>query len=128
MDEQKRVFLEKNRFLPLVIALLIAVFIFYISSLTFGPGNKTTNLISIFYHFLVFFWLSFFLVIALVRSRHIFLAIPAILLSLVYAVSDELHQLFVPGRACSVSDFLIDSAGIFLSTFLYLFTIRIRNK
>ncbi len=28
-----------------------------------------------------------------------------------YAVSDEIHQLFVAGRACSITDMLIDSAG-----------------
>ena len=30
----------------------------------------------------------------------------------VYAVSDELHQLFVPGRACMPADVMLDSAGV----------------
>ena len=42
-----------------------------------------------------------------------------VIIALVYAVSDEFHQLFVPGRACSFSDFLVDSAGIFLATLIY---------
>ena len=29
-----------------------------------------------------------------------------------YAVTDEIHQLFVPGRACAPLDMLIDSAGV----------------
>ena len=29
-----------------------------------------------------------------------------------YAVTDELHQLFVPGRACAPADICIDSAGV----------------
>lgn len=29
-----------------------------------------------------------------------------------YAVSDELHQLFVPGRACMATDVMIDSGGV----------------
>ncbi len=41
----------------------------------------------------------------------------AVLISLlicsVYAASDELHQLFVPGRGCQLKDVLIDSAGAF---------------
>lgn len=32
-------------------------------------------------------------------------------LCFVYAVTDELHQLFVPGRACQMRDVLIDSLG-----------------
>ena len=37
------------------------------------------------------------------------------------AVADELHQYFVPGRACEVSDFLIDALGFSLA-FAVLFT------
>lgn len=32
-------------------------------------------------------------------------------ISTVYAVTDEIHQIFVPGRACMVTDMMIDSAG-----------------
>ncbi len=32
--------------------------------------------------------------------------------SVLYACTDEVHQLFVPGRACRASDVLLDSAGI----------------
>lgn len=35
-------------------------------------------------------------------------------LGVLYAMSDEFHQLFVPGRAGRVSDVLIDSAGVLL--------------
>lgn len=33
------------------------------------------------------------------------------LIVLLYAVSDEFHQHFIPGRACRLQDVLIDSAG-----------------
>ena len=36
-----------------------------------------------------------------------------------YAVTDEFHQLFVPGRAGRVTDVLIDSAGAFLALDVY---------
>ena len=29
----------------------------------------------------------------------------------IYAVTDELHQYFVPGRSCQVKDVMIDSSG-----------------
>ena len=35
-----------------------------------------------------------------------------------YAVSDEFHQLFVPGRACMPADVLLDSAGVLAGTLL----------
>jgi len=34
-------------------------------------------------------------------------------LSVLYAISDEIHQLFVRGRNCSLKDILIDTEGIF---------------
>lgn len=44
-------------------------------------------------------------------------------IGLVYAVTDEIHQIFVPGRAGQVRDVLIDFAGILTGT-LILFFIR----
>ena len=40
--------------------------------------------------------------------------------SLVYAVSDEVHQIYVPGRACQLRDVFIDLGGILLGTAVYL--------
>ena len=38
----------------------------------------------------------------------------AFLIGVTYAVTDEVHQLFVPGRAGQVTDVLIDSAGVLI--------------
>jgi VanZ family protein len=47
----------------------------------------------------------------------------AVLFSVLYAISDEMHQFFVPYRGAKASDVLIDGAGIlFAGTFLWLFT------
>lgn len=35
----------------------------------------------------------------------------AVLICLLYATSDEIHQLFVPGRSGEIKDILIDTAG-----------------
>lgn len=40
----------------------------------------------------------------------------AILISLFYAFTDEIHQLFVPGRGGQLKDVAIDSVGILLAT------------
>ena len=36
-----------------------------------------------------------------------------------YAISDEIHQLFVPGRYCAFKDMCIDTAGALTGIFLY---------
>ena len=43
----------------------------------------------------------------------------SILICLIYATSDEIHQLFVPGRACQLRDILIDSIGSITGVYLY---------
>ena len=42
------------------------------------------------------------------RPAHPFRALISLLLTFIYASGDELHQLFVPGRACAPTDVLID--------------------
>ena len=43
----------------------------------------------------------------------------SIILCIIYATSDEIHQLFVPGRACQLRDILIDSIGSITGVYLY---------
>lgn len=39
------------------------------------------------------------------------LFITSVILSGLYAVSDEIHQYFVPGRACMIRDMILDTCG-----------------
>lgn len=41
------------------------------------------------------------------------------LLCTVYAVSDEIHQLYVPGRGARAADVLIDCSGTAAGLFIY---------
>jgi VanZ family protein len=43
----------------------------------------------------------------------------AFTICVLYAISDEVHQLFVPGRGGQVTDVLIDSAGICIGVAVY---------
>jgi len=45
-----------------------------------------------------------------------------------FAISDEVHQLFVPGRGGQVSDVLIDSAGASVGLGIYLLVSRVVNS
>lgn len=42
----------------------------------------------------------------------------------IYAVSDEIHQIFVPGRACALLDMCIDTCGACLGIFLIHLVIK----
>lgn len=46
-------------------------------------------------------------------------AAAACAVSILYAVTDELHQYFVPGRSCEVRDVLIDAAGACTGVLLF---------
>ena len=48
----------------------------------------------------------------------------ALIFSILYAASDELHQSFVPQRFASPVDVLIDSSGAFLAQFVLLLVRR----
>jgi len=52
----------------------------------------------------------------------------AILICFVYALSDEIHQYFVPGRACRVYDMLIDTCGGAFGYFSYRIISKIRHR
>ena len=52
----------------------------------------------------------------------------SILICFLYAVSDEIHQYFVPGRACRLYDMLIDTAGATFGYFLYRIILKIRHR
>jgi len=41
-----------------------------------------------------------------------------------YSLTDEIHQIFVPGRACQLTDMLIDGAGVLIGVFLVYFVSR----
>ena len=43
-----------------------------------------------------------------------------VVLSIIFAAADEIHQIFIPGRFASLNDFWADLGGIFLSQFIFL--------
>lgn len=81
-------------------------------------------------HLTEYFILSALLVFALLFNDFLPInrAILAVLISLVYAATDEIHQLFVSGRACRLSDILIDTSGAAIFAALYLLVVKLFNK
>lgn len=45
----------------------------------------------------------------------------SIIICILYAISDEIHQIFVPGRSCQIMDITIDTLGSLLGIYLLLF-------
>lgn len=99
----------------------------------FGDNIFTDFIVRKLAHFLEFTGLSLLFNIALYQTKKRKMLITATALTSLYAVSDEVHQLFVEGRSCQISDWVIDTAGALLGTvgFLILFAIAgriIKNK
>ncbi|NCO11498.1 hypothetical protein CO038_04715 [Candidatus Pacearchaeota archaeon CG_4_9_14_0_2_um_filter_39_13] len=121
--------LEKNNNLSWAFTIIVAALIFIISSLQLQPSGiiGPVGIHAILYHLLAFFVLSFLLAISLTKGKNPRLLPLAFLLALAYAVSDEIHQLFVPGRYGSVSDVMIDATGSILAVLIYSILIRYRK-
>ena len=83
-------------------------------------------------HFTEYFILGL-LVISLI-SEYIMISRKAIIIGIIicllYAVSDELHQLFTSGRSARVFDVLVDTLGSTVAIFIYTFikNIFLRRK
>ena len=48
----------------------------------------------------------------------------ALIISIIYAISDEIHQIFVPGRSFQFTDILTDSAGSLLGIAIIGFILK----
>ncbi|MBU3906811.1 MAG: VanZ family protein [Nanoarchaeota archaeon] len=118
-----------NKRFSSALSLLLAIEIFYFSSLPGARGVASIPWLSIAYHFIVFFLFSFFLAFSLNNEKidncRTLLLIIAI--AIVYAILDEFHQMFVPLRDANINDILTDSAGIFSSVIVYI-RIKLNNN
>ncbi|AIF44544.1 VanZ family protein [Virgibacillus sp. SK37] len=73
-------------------------------------------------HFFIYLILGFLVVNALRASNVLGYrsVILALLICVLYAIVDEVHQLFIPGRSGEVRDVLIDTAGASVGIGVYL--------
>lgn len=77
-------------------------------------------------HFFAYFILGILIYRALWgRWKNFFMAL---FIALLYAVSDEVHQLFIPGRSGEFRDVLIDSAGAATGILLYILLLRLLRR
>ena len=61
----------------------------------------------------------------LMQNKRIWISL---IVGVLYASSDEIHQYFVPGRSARVFDVMIDSAGVCLGICIVIFVLWIARK
>lgn len=78
-------------------------------------------------HFTIYFLLgtNYFLAF---RELNFESGIKAIILTFLYACSDEFHQSFVPNRGPSFKDVLIDTSGGFLGILILMTYLNLKNQ
>lgn len=94
----------------------------------FGDNIFTDFIVRKLAHFLEFTGLCLLMNIALYQTRKRKSFISATALTSLYAVTDEVHQLFVEGRACRVADWAIDTCGAILGTIAFSLILLIITK
>lgn len=120
---------EKKGKLTWSIVIILALSMFYVSSISFGQGEGSGgSLNATLYHIVAYFFLAFFLNIALVKGKNEKMIFVAILVSIIYGFTDEIHQYFVPGRHASLSDIGLNVIGISLASLFYFVSIKFRGK
>lgn len=100
--------------------IIIALVIFILSSMQQPPiPDLGFVLQDKLLHLIAYFFLGVTLIMAIIANiknftyKKLFLII--FLIGAVYGASDEFHQYFVPGRDCSIWDWVADCLGILLS-------------
>ncbi len=70
-------------------------------------------------HFTEYFILGILVINMFNRNNISIKYLISIILCIIYACTDEIHQFFVPGRSCQVTDVIIDSMGSIMGVYLY---------
>ncbi len=112
-----------------LVALLYALFIFFLSNNSFNQANPSIN--TNFFHIIEFFSLGILIGLCFINKKIDFkdLYLKVLILGMTYGLLDELHQYFVPDRHSSLVDLLLDGIGLFFSLFfLYFLSLRIQSN
>lgn len=79
-------------------------------------------------HFVTFFTLGILLCHAIIKKAIVKEYLIVVGIAFLYAVFDEVHQLFVVGRSGQISDVVIDFAGVLLAVLIYyLYDSKVRQ-
>ena len=93
--------------------------------------EKYTGLVRKTAHFGIYLILGVLVINFLIEFNIKHIIIVSLMVCMLYSASDEIHQLFVPGRSGEVRDVLIDSSGALVGIGLYKFfmnKIKLKHK
>lgn len=98
----------------------------------FGDNIFTEFIVRKAAHCLEFTGLCVLVNLAFLQTYKKLMSLPSVLFTSLYAATDEIHQLFVEGRSCQLTDWMIDTLGAVIGAvsfiLLYLFFKHIMTK
>jgi VanZ family protein len=100
-----------------------------INSAEFAAFEGNVRTCAHFVEFMVLGLLSYQFFRAYYNKKSVYKILIPIAASIAYAITDELHQLFVPGRACDIFDVIVDTAGIITGVLIFhLLTVLVQRR
>ena len=107
----------KNQLKYWLVVYFYSGLIFYFSSKPFGVVKESVSgyglpFYPLVYHFLEYAVLSLLLYRALINSKFKNKCLLVIIIGILYGISDEVHQFFIPGRTFDLLDIMMNSFGI----------------
>lgn len=94
----------------------------------FGTGFFTDFIVRKSAHCLEYTGLCLLFNIALFQTKKKRMPILSTVFSSLYAVTDEIHQHFIEGRSCQISDWAIDTLGAVLGAIAFLILFAVIRK
>ena len=76
----------------------------------------------------VLLYFMYFYLNKLINNGLVYIKVYSVITGSLYAISDELHQYFVPGRSGEIKDVLLDSSGVITGVFLVWLLFKIIKK
>jgi hypothetical protein len=107
---------EKNKKISLIGLIITFCIMFYVSSIKGSSIKGGSIWLSVGYHMTIFAVFAFFLFVFFSKPKEEVKTITlAILMSLIFGILDEIHQIFVPFRSANLEDVIIDLTGAIIS-------------
>lgn len=118
--------IKRRRVISGVLAVLFAIVIFGFSHVPGASYPAHPGFLNYIAHFCEYMVFASLIVIGLhggkLKPWQVFII--ALLLASAYAVSDEIHQYFIPGRVSDPMDWLTDTAGAALGALVTMLIVR----
>jgi VanZ family protein len=117
------------RIIAAIAAVLLAVAIFIVSGIPSDSLPKGPSFLTTVAHFCEYLLLAILLTVAInAPKRALWItAVIALVLASLYGVSDEVHQMFVPGRNPDPLDWLTDTLGALVGAIATIWFISARK-